>query len=149
VERPDAVHPTPGQARLEHVEKHMLDRSNTSLACRAEDQPLIKAINDAQRRYRFSDAAAEQLRDDFTKPEPALRLLIFELCDPAPRDTLFVTSDYLAAFTREVLTGGQDYSARWADLTTRERRLARRIKHFGQDKKRVWMGAGRRTSIGR
>jgi hypothetical protein len=79
-------------------------------------------------------AAAEQLRDDFTKPKPALRLLILELCDPAPRDAPFVTSDYLAAFTREVLTRGQDYGARWADLTK---------NGCG------WVPDGRRTSIGR
>jgi hypothetical protein len=113
-----------------------------SLAGRAEDQPLIKAINDAQRRYRFSDASAEQLRDDFTKAEPALRQWIFDLCDPSPRASPFMTDDHLASFTREVGTRGQDYSARWTDLTTREQRLAQRIKRFVQDKRRVWKGAG-------
>jgi hypothetical protein len=127
----------------------MFDRSNTPVAVRAEDQPLTEAINDVRRRYPFSDAVAEQLLDVFTKPSPALRQWIFELCDPAPRANPFVTSDYLAAYMREVLTRGQDCSARWADLTTRERRLARRIERFAQDKKRVWMGAGPPQNVDR
>jgi hypothetical protein len=110
-------------------------------AVRAEDQRLIEAITDAQRQYGFLDAAAKQLLDDITKPPPALRQRIFDLCDPSPRASPFMTDDDLAAFTREVTTKGKD-TARWAGLTTKGRRLARRIKSFVQDKKRVWMGAG-------
>jgi hypothetical protein len=124
-------------------------RSNARVAVRAEDQPLIKAINDARRRYSFSEAAAEQLADDFMKPKPSLRRWIFELCDPAPRTNPFVTRDSLAAFTRDVSTKGRDQSAGWADLTTKERRLARRIGHFAQDKSRVWMRAGRPQKVDR
>jgi hypothetical protein len=124
-------------------------RSNTPVAVLAEDQPIIEAINDARRRYGFSAAAAEQLLDDFTKPKPPVLRWIFELCDPAPRANPFVTSDYLAAYTRDVLTRGQDCGARWADLTPRERRLARRIERFAQDKRRVRMGAGRPQNVDR
>jgi hypothetical protein len=85
----------------------------------------------------------------FTNPEPELRQWIFDLCDPAPRDDPFVTNDYLAAFTREVGTKGQDCSARWADLTPTERRRARGIKRFAQDKRRVWMSAGRPQNVDR
>jgi hypothetical protein len=120
----------------------MFDSSNTPVAVRAEDQPLVEAINDARRRYGFSDAAAEHWLNAFTNPEPTLKTWIFELCDPSPRADPFMTNDDLAAFTRAVLTGGQDCSARWADLSRTVRRLARRIKHFAQDKRRVWMGAG-------
>jgi hypothetical protein len=127
----------------------MFDCSNTPVAVRAEDQPLIEAINDARRRYPFSDAAAEQLLNAFTNPEPRLKTWIFELCDPSPRADPFVTSDYLAAYTREVGTKGRDYSARWADLTTKERKLGRRIKRFARDKKRVWMGAGPPQNVDR
>ena len=127
----------------------MFDCSNTPVAVRAKDQRLIEAINDARRRYGFSDAAAKQLLDDFTKPLSGLRQWIFDLCDPSPRANPFMTDDDLAAFTRDVLTGGQDYSARWADLTRRVRRLASRIKHFAQDKRRVWMGAGRPQNVDR
>jgi hypothetical protein len=115
----------------------------------AEDQPLIEAINDARKRYPFSDAAAEQLFNDFTNPNPALRQWIFELCDPAPRADLFPTRDMLAAFTRDVLTKDGDGNARWADLAPKERRLARRIKRFWQDKRRVWMGPGRPQKVDR
>ena len=117
-------------------------RSNTPVAVRAEDQPVVKAINDVRRRYPFSDAAADQLLNAFTNPEPRFNTWIFDLCDPTPRADPFMTNDDLAAFTRDVRTRGQDYSARWADLTPRERRLARRFKRFAQDKRRAWMGAG-------
>jgi hypothetical protein len=129
--------------------KHMSDRSNTPVAVRAEDQPLVKAINDARRRYGFSAAAARQLFGDFTKPSPAIRRWIFELCDPAQRASPFVTSDLLAAFTRDVLTRGRDPKAGWADLSTRERRLARRIGRFAGDKRRVWMVGGRPQRVDR
>jgi hypothetical protein len=125
----------------------MFDRSNTPGAVRAEDQRLIEAINDVRRRYPFSDAVAEQLLDDFTKPTGALRQWIFGLCDPAMRASPFVARDDLAAFTREVMTRGQDYNARWTDLTPKERSLARRIERFAQDKRRVWMGAGRPQNV--
>jgi hypothetical protein len=124
-------------------------QSKTSIAVRAEDQPLIKAVNDTRRLYPFSDTAAEQLVNDFTNPKPALRRWIFELCDPAPRTSPFANRDCLAAFTRDVLTSGQDQSARWADLTTSERRQARRIERYAQDKRRVRMGAGRPQSVDR
>jgi hypothetical protein len=129
--------------------KHMFDCSNTPVAVRAKDQRLIEAINDAQRRYGFSDAAAKELLEDFTPNPGPLRDWIFELCDRAPRAKLFVTSAHLAAFTREVLTSGQDYSARWADLTTKERRWARRFERYARDKRRVWMGAGRPQNVDR
>jgi hypothetical protein len=122
--------------------------SNMPGAVRAEDQLLIKAINDVRRRYPFSDAVAEQLLDAFTKPPPALQQWIFELCDPAPGANPFVTNDDLAAYTREVRTRGH-CSARWTDLTTTERRLARRIKRFAQDKRRVRMAAGRPQNVDR
>ena len=127
----------------------MFDNANTRVAVRTEDQPLIEAINDARRRYGFSDAAAKQLLDDFTPKPGRLRQWIFELCDPSPRANPFVTSDYLAAFTRDLLTSGQDCSARWADLTPRERRQARRIERFAQDKRRARMGAGRPQNVDR
>jgi hypothetical protein len=76
----------------------MSNRSNTPVRARAEDQPLIEAIDDARRRYRVSAAAAEQLLNDFAKPEPRVRRWIFELSDPAPRANPFVTDDLLAAF---------------------------------------------------
>jgi hypothetical protein len=126
-----------------------MDRSKMPGATWVEDQRLIEAINDARRRYKFSDAAAKQLLDDFTKPPPALRQWIFELCDPAPRANPFLTRDVLAAFTRDVLTRGQDCSAGWAALTIKGRRLARRIESFVQDKKRVWMRAGRPQNVDR
>lgn len=126
----------------------MSDRSNAPGATRAEDQRLIKAINDVGSRYPFSDAVAEQLLDAFTKPPPALRRWILDLCDPAPGGNPFVTNDDLAAYTREVRTRGH-CSARWSDLTTTERRLARRIKRFAQDKRRVSMGAGRPRNVDR
>jgi hypothetical protein len=127
--------------------KHMLDRSNTPVRARVEDQPLIRAIGDARRRYRFSAAAAEQLLNDFAKPEPKVRRWIFELSDPAPRANPFVTDDLLAAFARDVLTRGRDSSARWADLTPRERRQGYRIARFAQDKRRVRIGAGRPKNV--
>jgi hypothetical protein len=127
----------------------MFDSSNKPVAVRAEDQPIIDAINDARRWYPFSDAAAKQFVNDFTKPIPALRRWVFELCDPAPRADPFMANDDLAAFTRSVLTGGQDCSARWSDLTRTVRRLARQIKHFAQDKRRVWMGAGPPRNVDR
>jgi hypothetical protein len=108
---------------------------------RVEDHPLIKAISDARRRYRFAGAAAEQLVDDFTKPSPALRGWIFELCDPSPRASPFTTDDDLAAFARDI--SGQNCSARWVE------RLVCRIKRFVQDKRRLWMGAGRPQNIDR
>ena len=114
-----------------------------------EDQPLISAINDAPWRYGFSAAAAEQLLDEFTKPEPKLRQWIFELCDSAPGVSPFVASDHLGAFARDVLTSGPDHSAGWAELTTRERRQARRIERFTHDKHRVCMLAGRPQNVGR
>jgi hypothetical protein len=101
------------------------------------------------RRYPFSDAEVEQFLNDFTKPKPPLRRWVFELCDPAPRADPFMTNDDLAAYTREVGTRGQDYRARWADLTIRERRRARRIKRFAKDKRRVLMGAGRPQNVDR
>jgi hypothetical protein len=55
----------------------------------------------------------------------------------------------LAAFTRYVLTKDEDGNARWADLAPKERRLARRIKRFWQDKRRVWMGPGRPQKVDR
>lgn len=127
----------------------MFDRPNTPVSVRAEDLPLIEAIDDARKRYRFSDAAAQQLIDHFTKPQLALKSWIFELCDPTPRTDPFMTNDDLAGFTRAVLTCGEDCSARWADLTRTVRRLARRIKHFAQDKRRVWMRAGRPENVDR
>jgi hypothetical protein len=131
-------------------EKHMFGTARSSTPVAAEDQPLIDAINDVRRRYPTSEAEAEQFFNDITKPKPLLRQLIFfELCDPAPRASPFVTNDDLAAYTREVSTKGRDYSARWADLTPRERRQARRIERFAQDKRRVWIGAGRPQNVDR
>jgi hypothetical protein len=127
----------------------MFDRSNTPVVVRAEDRPLIDAINDVRRRYPFSDAEAEQFLNDFTKPKPPLRGWVFDLCDPEPRADLFMTNDDLAAYTREVGTRGQDYTARWDDLTIKERRRARRIKRFARDKRRVSMGAGRPQNVDR
>jgi hypothetical protein len=120
----------------------MFDCSNTPVAVRTEDQPLIEAINDAQKRYGFSDAAAKQLLEDFTPKPGRLRGWIFELCDPSPRASPFTTDDDLAAFARDI--SGQDCSARWVE------RLVCRIKRFVQDKKRrLWMGAGRPPNIDR
>jgi hypothetical protein len=129
--------------------KHMLDSSNTPGAVRVEDQPLIKAINDARRRYRFSEVAAQRLLEDFIKPKPPIKRWIFELCDPSPRADPFMTNDVLAALTRDVLTRGRDGSARWADLSPRERRLARRIERFAQNKRRGCMRAGRPQNVDR
>jgi hypothetical protein len=92
---------------------------------------------------------AEQLFDCFTPKPGRLRQWIFDLSDPAPRANPFGTTDYLAAFTREVTTRGQDHSARWADLAPRERRLARRIERLAQDNRRVWTGAGRPQNVDR
>jgi hypothetical protein len=115
----------------------------------ANDQPLIEAINDVRKRYPFSDAAAERLFNDFANPDPALRQWIFDLCDPSPRADLFPTRDMLAGFTRYALTkDDEDGNARWADLAPEERRLARRIKRFWQEK-RVWMGPGRPQKVDR
>jgi hypothetical protein len=125
----------------------MFDSSNMPVAARAEDRQLIKAVRGAGRRYGFSDAAAKELLDAFTNPEPRLRKWIFELRDPAPRTNPFATSDHLAAFTRDVLTRGQDCSARWADLSPRERRLARRIERFAQNKRRGCIRAGRPQNV--
>jgi hypothetical protein len=129
--------------------KHMLNRSNTPVRARAEDQPLIRAIDDACRRYGCPDAAAAQLLNDFTKPDPRVRRRIFELSDPALRASPFVTNDALAAFARDVLTSGRDSNARWADLTFSEQREARRIERFAQDKRRVLMGGGRPQNVDR
>jgi hypothetical protein len=144
----DAANTTSGLI-LNMWRHHMSDGSNTPVHVRAEDQPLIEAIADARRRYKFPDAAAERLLDAFTKPKPRLRQWIFELSDPAPRANPFVTDDALAAFTRDVLTSARDSSARWADLTPRERRQAHRIARFAQDKRRVMMGGGRPRNVDR
>jgi hypothetical protein len=127
----------------------MFDRSNTPGAAKAEDRRFIEAIINARRWYGFSAAASEQLFHAFSNPEPSLGRWIFELCDPTPRPSPFVTRDYLAAFMREVWTRGRDYIARWADLTPKERRQARQIERFAQCKKRMRMGRGRSQNVDR
>src|SRR5262249_42905898 len=48
-----------------------------------------------------------------------------------------------------VLATDQVGNARWVELTIKERRLARRIERFAQDKRRVWMGAGPPRNVDR
>lgn len=126
----------------------MFDRSNTLLADRAEDQSLVTAINDVRKQHPKMDAMATQFLDDFDFTKSPLRHWIFELCDPSPRASPFMTDDDLAAFAHEVSTKGKE-SARWAELPRTERRRARQTERFARDKRRVWMDRGRSQNVDR